>query len=154
MTLIGIFCSSSNDDRKTERIKEQFYGDMRDIMNIYIYIYVKDSNFPRKDYWFFSKSWRCSWVIEKRNFRPWMLCFSLSINFLTKNVFHYFFYYHITSLCNAYHLLFLQGCYKCLFCLKISAKCMCTPEEKVIFHPVSLFSKFWTEQNIFLYFVC
>ena len=36
---------------------------------------------------------------------------------------------------NAYHLLFLQGCYKCLFCLKISAKCVCTPEEKVIFHP-------------------
>ena len=56
---------------------------------------MKDSNFPRKDYWFFSKSWRCSWVIEKRNFRPWMLCFSLSKNFLTKNVFHWFFYHYV-----------------------------------------------------------
>ena len=27
---------------------------------------------------------------------------------------------------------YFQGCYKCLFCLKISAKCVCTPEEKVI----------------------
>ena len=48
-----------------------------------IMIIWKIPTFPRKDYWFsFYKSLRCSWVIGKRNFRPWMLCFSLSLKFL------------------------------------------------------------------------
>ena len=46
-----------------------------------IMIIWKIPTFPRKDYWFsFYKSLRCSWVIGKRNFRPWMLCFSISLN--------------------------------------------------------------------------
>ena len=140
----------------------------------------------RKDYWFFSESFRSSWVIEEGKFRPALLFSFQSIlspdlcnsSFAFTNtkqlqinctIVHFqsapfyktiftippqspllvlnHFWRHIFKVAtnkfqgfeifsglqqihsNAFK--YFQGCYKCLFCLKISAKCVCTPEEKV-----------------------
>ena len=139
---MSTFCSSSNDNRRTdgqhEEIKEQFYGGMRDIMNIW-----KSPTFQEKT---IDSSPKVGDVLELSRKETFVLECSaflfLKISLPKMYLICVFFYKKGVSYLYAHHhLLFLQGCYKCLFCLKISAKCVCTPEEKVIFHPRVTFLK-------------